>query len=146
MAGLKNAPAAAAGWTDTQVLAYLLSVIECSKTKLDFNNAPVPAGRTIGGCTQKINKLRVAMRAEIDAIKAGHAASATATVGDISPPKKGRAKRKASEDADVESPPKKKRGGKKKAISPDVVEEEEEQKGDIYVKSELQDEDAEEEV
>lgn len=62
MAGLKNAPAAASGWTDTQVvrlplhstlpsstnkppqLAYLLSVIECSKTKLDFNvsSAPIP--------------------------------------------------------------------------------------------------------
>lgn len=111
-----------------------------------YQNAPVPAGRTISGCTQKINKLRVAMRAEIDAIKAGHAASATATARDTSPPKKGRAKRKASEDEDVESPPKKKRGGKKKVVSPDVVEEEEEEKGDIYVKSELQDEDIEEEV
>ncbi|CAA9956825.1 hypothetical protein PTMSG1_00433 [Pyrenophora teres f. maculata] len=98
-----------AGWTDHEV------------------TAPVPEGRNISGCRQKINRIKIALKSEMDALKAGEAiADPASTVANTSPTKKPVTPRKRKvktdeADADSEATPKKTRGRpKKQLVAPEV--------------------------
>ncbi|KAF2819726.1 hypothetical protein CC86DRAFT_412652 [Ophiobolus disseminans] len=101
-----------ASWSDHEVLVYVLSAIEFSGVKVDYPNAPTPAGRNIRGCTQKISKVKIAYRTEIEAIKNGKPFEAAVEAT----PKKaaGGRKRKAANGEDSEETPTKKGGRAKK--------------------------------
>lgn len=102
-------------------------------------NAPVPPGRNVSACLQKINKMKNALRAEIDALKTGEplpTSTAEAT------PRKRKAKAKgedANGDAADGSPKKRGRGrlSKKKEAEAKAEAEEREER----IKSEMMDED-----
>ncbi|KAH8727967.1 hypothetical protein GQ44DRAFT_770026 [Phaeosphaeriaceae sp. PMI808] len=93
------------GWNEHEVLVYLLSAIEYSNAKIDYANAPAPAGRNPNGCSQKMNKIKIALRAEIDAIKNGGAAEPQTK----DTPKKaaGRKRKSAAVEDDSDISPKK---------------------------------------
>ncbi|KAI4614109.1 hypothetical protein J4E80_006800 [Alternaria sp. BMP 0032] len=121
-------------------LVYLFTVIEANNVTFDFNIAPVPAGRNVNGCKQKIWKTKNALKPEMDAIKAGVAlagpAEGTPTKKAATPRKR---KVKADEDGDdAEVTPKKGRGRPKKKVPVPEAEEEMEDEG---VKDEVKDED-----
>ncbi|CAN9215463.1 unnamed protein product [Alternaria alternata] len=147
MSGQGNAQS----WTEHEVLVYLLSVIEAGNVQLDYNNAPVPAGRNVNGCRQKINKTKLALKPEIDALKAGSpiAAAITTPTGGT-PTKKAATPRKRKpktddEGNDAEITPKKGRGRpKKKAATPEIEIEEDQE--DLGIKSEVHGEDEEDDI
>jgi hypothetical protein len=58
-----------------------------------IQTAPAPADRNADGCRQKMNKIKIALRAEIDAIKNRESNEASA---DITPKKAAGRKRKAT--------------------------------------------------
>jgi hypothetical protein len=162
--------------TNSGQLVYLLSVIEAGNVQLDYNvsipvytmkpsvlllgralliditqNAPVPAGRNVNGCRQKINKTKLALKPEIDALKAGSpiAAAITTPTGGT-PTKKAATPRKRKpktddEGNDAEITPKKGRGRpKKKAATPEIEIEEDQE--DLGIKSEVHGEDEEDDI
>ncbi|CAN9467830.1 hypothetical protein J4E82_010733 [Alternaria postmessia] len=137
MSGQGNAQS----WTEHEVLVYLLSVIEAGNVQLDYNNAPVPAGRNVNGCRQKINKTKLALKPEIDALKAGSPiAAAVTTPAGGTPTKKAATplKRKPKTDDEGntgEVTPKKGRGRPKKNKEP--TPEAEEDQEDLGIKSEF---------
>ena len=98
--------------------------------------APVPSGRNVSGCRQKINKVKVALKPELDALKAGEAIASPAPASPTKKPTTPR-KRKTKTDEDgatSEATPKKARGRpKKKAMTP------EEDPENIVVKGECED-------
>jgi hypothetical protein len=50
----------------------------CATRKTNVRqNAPIPAGRNANGCSQKINKMKTTLRADIDALKAGEPIAAS---------------------------------------------------------------------
>ncbi|KAI4640028.1 hypothetical protein J4E93_008828 [Alternaria ventricosa] len=132
------------GWTEHEVLVYLLNVIDTTGVQLDYNNAPVPAGRNVNGCRQKINKTKVALKPEMDAIKAGVPLAGAADGTPTNTPTKKAAtprKRKAKVDEEgneTEVTPKKGRGRTKKKLPTPEIEEDMEGEG---VKTEVKDED-----
>ncbi|RYN75598.1 hypothetical protein AA0117_g6297 [Alternaria alternata] len=137
MSGQGNAQS----WTEHEVLVYLLSVIEAGNVQLDYNNAPVPAGRNVNGCRQKINNTKLALKPEIDALKAGSPiAAAVTTPAGGTPTKKAATplKRKPKTDDEGntgEVTPKKGRGRPKKNKEP--TPEAEEDQEDLGIKSEF---------
>lgn len=110
-----------------------------------LQSAPVPAGRNVSGCTQKIRKVKNALKAEIDALKAGIPITA-ATEGALSkkPATPRKRKPKADDEGnDAEITPKKGRGRpKKKAATPEIEEDQE----DLGIKSEFHGEDEEDDI
>ncbi|KAF9696751.1 hypothetical protein EKO04_005590 [Ascochyta lentis] len=96
------------GWTEHELLVYILGAIEHSNAKIDFSNAPVPAGRNASGCVQKIGRVKNALRKEIDALEVE---------------KKG--KRKVESEDDVEGEQKQIKKAKKGGRAAKVVETEE---------------------
>ncbi|KAJ4375078.1 hypothetical protein N0V83_002158 [Neocucurbitaria cava] len=137
-------------WTEHEMLVYIFSAMEHGNLKIDFNKAPVPAGRNASGCSQKFGRMVRGLRAEIDALQAGlplpsttAAAAADGGSGQATPKKVGAnaggRKRKAKGEED--GSPKKQRGrSKKNAVQ---VEENEEEH---LVKREVQDDDLEAEL
>ncbi|RYN19780.1 hypothetical protein AA0112_g10985 [Alternaria arborescens] len=131
----------AQSWTEHEVLVYLLSVIEAGNVQLDYNNAPVPAGRNVNGCRQKMNKTKLALKPEIDALKAGSPiAAAVTTPAGGTPTKKAATPRKRKPKTDDEGntgevTPKKGRGRPKKNKEP--TPEAEEDQEDLGIKSEF---------
>ena len=152
--------------TNSEQLVYLLSVIEAGNVQLDYNvsipvftmkpgvlllgralliditqNAPVPAGRNVNGCRQKINKTKLALKPEIDALKAGSPiAAAVTTPAGGTPTKKAATplKRKPKTDDEGntgEVTPKKGRGRPKKNKEP--TPEAEEDQEDLGIKPEF---------
>ncbi|CAN9200955.1 unnamed protein product [Alternaria alternata] len=128
-------------WTEHEVLVYLLNVIEAGNVQLDYNIAPVPAGRNVNGCRQKINKTKLALKPEIDALKAGSPiAAAVTTPAGGTPTKKAATPRKRKPKTDDEGntgevTPKKGRGRPKKNKEP--TPEAEEDQEDLGIKSEF---------
>ncbi|KAF1848512.1 uncharacterized protein K460DRAFT_250109, partial [Cucurbitaria berberidis CBS 394.84] len=119
-------------WTEHEVLVYLLSAMEHSSLKIDFATAPVPFGRNASGCMQKIGKMKTALRAEIDALKAGEPIpAAEGTPKKKATPRKRKAKGEDENGNGSANGSPKKRGRAKKTAK---VEEEEE---DLLVKSEM---------
>ena len=95
-----------------------------------MQTAPVPVGRNVNGCRQKINKLKAALKPEMDALKNGETLPAPA--GGSMPkktatPKKRKGKTDDEGNGDVEASPAKKGRGrpKKKAAEPEVEQDEE---------------------
>jgi hypothetical protein len=114
--------------TNSEQLVYLLNVIEAGNVQLDYNVsipvytmkpsllllaralliditqiAPVPAGRNVNGCRQKINKTKLALKPEIDALKAGSPiAAAVTTPAGGTPTKKAATPRKRKPKTDDE--------------------------------------------
>ncbi|CAN9312864.1 unnamed protein product [Alternaria alternata] len=137
MSGQGNAQS----WTEHEVLVYLLSVIEAGNVQLDYNIAPVPAGRNVNGCRQKINKTKLALKPEIDALKAGSPiAAAVTTPAGGTPTKKAATPRKRKPKTDNEGntgevTPKKGRGRPKKNKEP--TPEAEEDQEDLGIKPEF---------
>jgi hypothetical protein len=145
--------------TNSDQLVYLLSAMDSGNLQLDFNvsaqprppiceivfinvqqAAPVPAGRNVNGCRQKINKIKAALKPELDALKAG---TPIAGPVDTTPTKKAATPRKCKTKADdegneAEITPKKGRGRPKKTVPSPEVEQEQE---DLGVKTEVKDED-----
>ncbi|KAL5120919.1 hypothetical protein ACEQ8H_001107 [Pleosporales sp. CAS-2024a] len=120
-------------WTEHEVLVYLLSAIEHNNIKIDFAKTPAPFGRNASGCSQKISKIRTALRAEIDAIKnaspfplppATATASTTTTPKKKLPPTRKRKPATEDDDDDDEPTPKKRAGGPKSSIKEETVKEE----------------------
>ncbi|OAG16631.1 hypothetical protein CC77DRAFT_1098226 [Alternaria alternata] len=137
MSGQGNAQS----WTEHEVLVYLLSVIEAGNVQLDYNIAPVPAGRNVNGCRQKMNKTKLALKPEIDALKAGlPIAAAVTTPAGGAPTKKAATPRKRKPKTDNEGntgevTPKKGRSRPKKNKEP--TPEAEEDQTDLGVKPEF---------
>ncbi|KAH6840477.1 hypothetical protein B0T12DRAFT_400077 [Alternaria alternata] len=137
MSGQGNAQS----WTEHEVLVYLLNVIEAGNVQLDYNIAPVPAGRNVNGCRQKINKTKLALKPEIDALKAGSPiAAAVTTPAGGTPTKKAATPRKRKPKTDDEGntgevTPKKGRGRPKKNKEPTPGAEEDQE--DLGIKSEF---------
>ncbi|KAF1931777.1 uncharacterized protein M421DRAFT_417532 [Didymella exigua CBS 183.55] len=105
-------------WNDHELLVYILTAMEYSNLKPDYNNAPVPAGRTGSGCAQKIMRLKKALRNEMDAIKNGSPVSNVKVRGSAA---KSKGKRGA-DDVEEEQPLKKRgRGHPKKAAEPELL-------------------------
>ncbi|KAF2853945.1 hypothetical protein T440DRAFT_496772 [Plenodomus tracheiphilus IPT5] len=131
----KTPKGSAAGWTEHEVLVYVLSGMEHSHFKIDYNNAPIPAGRNANGIRQKINKMLIALKPELDALKAGQPLPTTEATPKKTPTPRKR-KGKGDDAGDGDGSPKK-RGRPKKSVTPkDEVDEE-----DIPVKKEeVQDE------
>ncbi|KAJ4383472.1 hypothetical protein N0V86_001521 [Didymella sp. IMI 355093] len=139
-------------WNDHELLVYILTAMEFSNVKPDYNNAPVPAGRTGSGCAQKIMKLKKALRGEMDALKNGSpvndAKAKGRTDGDGTPkatPKKATTPRKRkgkSEGGAVEggegSPTKKGRGRSKKAAAAPPAEDDEAVKNEVKEEAEAE--------
>ncbi|RYO48876.1 hypothetical protein AA0113_g9916 [Alternaria arborescens] len=131
----------AQSWTEHEVLVYLLSVIEAGNVQLDYNNAPVPAGRNVNGCRQKMNKTKLALKPEIDALKAGSPIAAVVTTpAGGTPTKKAATPRKRKPKTDNEGntgevTPKKGRGRPKKNKEP--APEAEEDQEDLGIKPEF---------
>ncbi|CAN9210095.1 unnamed protein product [Alternaria alternata] len=127
--------------TNSGQLVYLLSVIEAGNVQLDYNIAPVPAGRNVNGCRQKINKTKLALKPEIDALKAGSPiAAAVTTPAGGTPTKKAATPRKRKPKTDNEGntgevTPKKGRGRPKKNKEP--TPEAEEDQEDLGIKPEF---------
>lgn len=71
----------------------------------------MPIGRNASGIRQKINKLKNAMRPEIDALKAGEPLAASR---DGTPKKSATGRKRKAEDAGNADGTPKKRGGRKK--------------------------------
>ncbi|KAL1794387.1 hypothetical protein ACET3X_007808 [Alternaria dauci] len=143
----KGAGGKVQGWTEREFLVYLLSALDSANIQIDYNSAPVPAGRNANGCRQKINKTKLALKPEIDALKAGLpiAAAFTSPV-DGSPTKKAVTPRKRKPKADDEGntgevTPKKARGRPKKNKEPAPKTEEDQQ--ELGVKTEVNSEDKE---
>ncbi|KAL5120918.1 hypothetical protein ACEQ8H_001106 [Pleosporales sp. CAS-2024a] len=117
--GPKSKPSV--GWTDRQRLAYFISLVDYSKVKLDYANAPRPEGKSVGACQIMVHRLKATLRHDLEALRPG-----TVVMPDASPKKKTASstprKRKAEDDgaADAASPTTE-RGRKKKT----AVEEEE---------------------
>ncbi|KAI8938765.1 hypothetical protein NX059_004631 [Plenodomus lindquistii] len=129
----------AAGWTEHEVLVYVLSGMEYSQFKIDYNNAPIPAGRNANGIRQKINKLLIALKPELDALKAGEPLpTVEGTPKKTATPRKRKGKGDDMGDADA-SP--KKRGRAKKNATPEVQADDEK----MHVKEEVKEEVLEEE-
>ena len=87
-------------------------------TDTHVKNAPAPVGRNAGGCSQKITRVKTALRAEMDAIKNGEPLDATVPAADVTPKKTTTPrKRKAQVEAeapDSEGTPKKRARGRPK--------------------------------
>jgi hypothetical protein len=103
--------------------------------------APVPAGRNVNGCRQKMNKTKLALKPEIDALKAGSPiAAAVTTPAGGTPTKKAATPRKRKPKIDDEGntgevTPKKGRGRPKKNKEP--TPEAEEDQEDLGIKPEF---------
>ncbi|KAB2104279.1 hypothetical protein AG0111_0g7840 [Alternaria gaisen] len=118
----KGASGKVQGWTEHEVLVYLLSAMESANMQIDFNSAPVPAGRNAG--------------IPITAATEGALSKKPAT------PRK-RKPKADDEDNDAEITPKKGRGRpKKKAATPEIGEDQE----DLGIKSEFHGEDEEDDI
>ncbi|KAJ4341363.1 hypothetical protein N0V87_001752 [Didymella glomerata] len=96
--------------------------MEYSNVKPDYNNAPVPAGRTGSGCAQKIMKLKKALRGEMDALKNGTPIADTKAKGIAA---KAKGKRSAEDGEEAEPAKKRGRGRPKKAAEQEVTPESE---------------------
>ncbi|KAF3045249.1 hypothetical protein E8E12_011049 [Didymella heteroderae] len=120
-------------WNDHDLLVYILTAMEYSNVKPDYNNAPVPAGRTGSGCAQKIMKLKKALRGEMDALKNGSPAHDTKAKGSTA---KAKGKRGA-EDGEEEPPKKRGRGRPKKAAEQEATPESEGKDGAEGAKEEV---------
>lgn len=108
-------------------------------SRIDFpvliysQNAPVPPGRNPNGCSQKINKVKIALRPEIDALQSGEAFTLPAQGAPKKPaiPRKRKPKSEEIIKDDVDGSPKKRRAGNKKVetdseevhIKPENIEE-----------------------
>ncbi|CBY02220.1 hypothetical protein IAQ61_006806 [Plenodomus lingam] len=131
-----NTPKApGAGWTEHEVLVYILSGMEHSKFKIDYSNAPIPVGRSADGIRQKINKLVLALKPEMDALKGGQSLPTTTTASESTPRKKATPRKRKGkvEDADNAGGSPKKRGRPKKIVTPKDEADDE----DINVKEEV---------
>jgi hypothetical protein len=96
---------------------------------MHLQNSPAPVGRNANGCVQKMFKIKIALRAEIDAIKNG---DPLAPAAEATPKKAAGRKRKAATDEDGEVTPKK-RGRAKKNAAPKA-------ESEVPVKDEFEDE------
>ncbi|KAH7390590.1 hypothetical protein BKA66DRAFT_568530 [Pyrenochaeta sp. MPI-SDFR-AT-0127] len=112
-----GAKGSAAGWTEHEVLVYLLSAIEHSNLKIDFAAAPVPFGRNANGCSQKFHRIKHALRSEIDALKSGEpfASSAEGTPKKTATPRKRKLKGENELNENADGSPKKRGRPKKNA-------------------------------
>ncbi|KAH8634346.1 hypothetical protein IG631_09746 [Alternaria alternata] len=155
MSGQGNAQS----WTEHEVVRSLPSTYETAKLTVDSSStssassrlamcnstttqiAPVPAGRNVNGCRQKINKTKLALKPEIDALKAGSPiAAAVTTPAGGTPTKKAATPRKRKPQTDNEGntgevTPKKGRGRPKKNKEP--TPEAEEDQEDLGIKPEF---------
>ena len=127
-----------ANWTpDYSVCCLYLSTDTKHPTANTSQTAPVPEGRNANGCRQKINKIKIALKPELDALKAGEAIADPAPASPTKKPTTPR-KRKTKTDEDgttSEATPKKARGRpKKKAVTPEAEEDPE----NIVVKGEYE--------
>ncbi|KAF2853943.1 hypothetical protein T440DRAFT_546356 [Plenodomus tracheiphilus IPT5] len=142
-----EAPKAKSSWTDKERLTYLYALLETSNTKLDFHSTPRPAGRSLIACQRMMERLKLTLKDELEALKAGvplpENNSNNGGAGKKTPSTTPR-KRKTKGDAgaDGEATPTK-RGRKKKDVVEDKGDDEE---GDLGIKAETKDEDVEPEL
>ncbi|KAL6710573.1 hypothetical protein ACN47E_008621 [Coniothyrium glycines] len=139
--GPKNggiAKGTAQGWSDHELLVYLISAMEHSNWAPDFNNAPIPVGRNANGIRQKLTKVKHSLRPELDALKAGQplAVTSEATPKKTATPRK----RKVKDEGETEATPTK-RGRKKKSEVKVEDEADEDVKADTPVQGEAEDDD-----
>ncbi|KAH9861586.1 hypothetical protein J1614_011336 [Plenodomus biglobosus] len=122
----------AAGWTEHEFLVYVLSAMEHSQLKIDYNSAPIPVGRNANGIRQKFNKMLIALKPEMDALKAGEPLPNTESTPKKTPTSRKR-KTKSGDAGDGDGSPKK-RGHPKKSATPEAA------FNDEHVKYEVQNE------
>ncbi|KAF2005888.1 hypothetical protein P154DRAFT_389657, partial [Amniculicola lignicola CBS 123094] len=91
-------------WTYRVQFTYLVALIEQSSVKLDFENTPRPAGRTLIACQRMVDRLKVTLKAELEALKTGQPIS---TDGEPKTPKTPKRKSKAANDGEKNASPKK---------------------------------------
>ncbi|KAF2789338.1 hypothetical protein K505DRAFT_378288 [Melanomma pulvis-pyrius CBS 109.77] len=128
---------AGSSWTDRERLVYLVALMETSSPKLDFNNTPRPAGRSLIACQRMVTRLKTTVKADLEALRAGQPVAAAAN-GDAAQGKKNskkprtpKRKNKAnSEDVQDTSP---KKRGRKADAEPTVKEESDENGGWVIV-------------
>ncbi|KAH7390591.1 hypothetical protein BKA66DRAFT_607628 [Pyrenochaeta sp. MPI-SDFR-AT-0127] len=97
------------GWTDRQRLAYFFSLVEFSKAKLDYVNAPRPEGKSVGACQIMVHRLKGTLKDDLAVLKGGERAEEDTPKKPATP-----RKRKTKGEGEETSATPTKRGRKKK--------------------------------
>ncbi|KAF1848513.1 uncharacterized protein K460DRAFT_415058 [Cucurbitaria berberidis CBS 394.84] len=105
-----NKAGAGKGWTDRQRLAYYFNLVEFTKVKLDFANAPRPDGKSVGACRIMVDRLKNTLKDELMVLRAGQPMEDGTPKKAAGMPRK----RKAKGDDDESNSTPAKRGRKKK--------------------------------
>ncbi|EAT89866.1 hypothetical protein HBH56_020780 [Parastagonospora nodorum] len=133
---------ASVGWTDRQRLAYFFSLVDFSKVKLDYANAPRPEGKSVGACQIMVHRLKGTLKDDLEALRTGTAMPEEAPKKAAGTPKSTPRKRKAKGDADGEgeATPTKKGRKKKTALAEEEPAAADEDETELKVKAENVDE------